>query len=152
MAAGIYRRRLHDGTWRTRIADSQHILIYPRWPAVVFTGVKHISHHLAAARGLGSSLFLFFFFFLILINLRWIFYYPWGDVSSGHQEDRRDRWQECSRHQDPSTRPVSSFFLRGQHYVSRSFTGNMSSCVSITSLLSKIQGCVRPRGCVLKSM
>lgn len=42
VAAGIYRRRLHDGTQSclTRIADSEHILIYSTGPGAGFTGLS----------------------------------------------------------------------------------------------------------------
>lgn len=49
LQAGIYRRQLHDGAQSclTRMADSEHILIYSPGPGAVFTGLNTSSTHSA---------------------------------------------------------------------------------------------------------
>lgn len=49
LQAGIYRRQLHHGTQSclTRMADSEHILIYSPGPGAVFTGLNTSNTHSA---------------------------------------------------------------------------------------------------------
>lgn len=78
LQAGIYRRQLHDGAQSclTRMADSEHILIYSPGPGAVFTGLNTSSTHSAETSSAARRVFLIF------VTLQCVFNHPCREIAS----------------------------------------------------------------------